>query len=50
MTQQALTRWFQDRAEPKLAPSRVPTPRVALCLSGGEGRVTLRAWTRRGQR
>ena len=28
----------------------MPTPRVALCLSGGEGRVTLRAWTRRGYR
>ena len=50
MTQQALTRWFPDSAEPKLAPSKVPTPRVAVCLSGGECKVTLRAWTRRGYR
>ena len=31
-------------------PQRRATPRVALCLSGGQGRVTLRAWTRRGYR
>lgn len=46
--QTLLTRWFDDRAAPRVRRPRSPAPRLVACL-GGDG-LALRPWMERGYR